>query len=50
MADLKACLELISSGELRPQVEMGELENFDKVLQDLHSGKIKSRIALVPKL
>jgi alcohol dehydrogenase, propanol-preferring len=50
MTDLKECLKLISSGDLRPQVELGDLQSYDRVLQDLHAGKIKSRIALVPKL
>ena len=48
--DLTACLDLIAKGVVRPQVVTGELGDFDKVLQDLHAGKVKSRIALIPKL
>lgn len=48
MQDLKECLELIAQGVVKPQVETGSLDDFDKVLQDLHAGKVKSRIALIP--
>jgi len=48
--DLQECLDLIARGVVTPQVEKGSLEDFPKVLADLHNGKIKSRIALVPKL
>lgn len=50
MDDLKACLDLISKGQLKPQVEKGDLDKFADVLDDLHHGKIRSRIALVPRL
>lgn len=48
MEDLKQCLRLIADGKLRPQVVIGKLEDLPKVLEDLHAGKVKSRIALVP--
>ncbi|KAF2092697.1 GroES-like protein [Rhizodiscina lignyota] len=48
MEDLKQCLELISKAKLRPQVVNGSLDGFPQVLEDLHAGKVKSRIALVP--
>ena len=48
MEDLKQCLKLIASGDLRPQVETGKLADFPKALDDLHHGRVKSRIALVP--
>ena len=48
MKDLTECLELIAEGVVKPQVVTGSLDDFDKVLQDLHAGKVKSRIALIP--
>jgi propanol-preferring alcohol dehydrogenase len=48
-ADIKACLDLIAKGRLSPQVVTGRLEDFPTVLDDLHAGKIKIRIALVPE-
>jgi propanol-preferring alcohol dehydrogenase len=46
--DVVDCLDLIAQGKLRPQVETGDLKDFPSVLERLHEGKIKSRIALVP--
>lgn len=48
MEDLKACLDLIAEAKLRPQVETGKFEDLPKILEDLHAGKVKSRIAIVP--
>ena len=48
MPDLEACLQLISEGKLKPQVEQKGLEEFPEVLRELHEGKIRSRMALVP--
>lgn len=50
MSDLKECLTLISNGKLRPQVETGKLDDFPHILEDLHAGKVKSRIALRPNM
>lgn len=46
--DVTQCLSLIASGKLRPQVETGKLSEFPQMLEKLHAGKIKSRIALIP--
>lgn len=46
--DLEDALGLISKGVIDPQVEEGRLEDFPKVLDELHHGKIKARMALVP--
>jgi len=46
--DVVDCLDLIAQGKLRPQVETGALNDFPSVLERLHEGKIKSRIALIP--
>ncbi|KAF2095314.1 N-benzyl-3-pyrrolidinol dehydrogenase [Rhizodiscina lignyota] len=46
--DLVEALGMIARGQLQPQVEMGKLEDFPKMLEKLHAGEIKSRIALVP--
>lgn len=47
MSDLKACLALIADGSLRPQVEHGKFDEFADIINDLHAGKIKSRIAIM---
>jgi propanol-preferring alcohol dehydrogenase len=47
--DVEDCLDLIAKGKLQPQVETGDMEDFPSVLERLHEGKIKSRIALIPK-
>lgn len=46
--DVVEFLDLISKKIIRPQVETGNLQDFPSVLQDLHDGKIKSRMALIP--
>ncbi len=48
-ADLEACLDLIAKGVITPQVVTGSMADFPKVLEELHAGKVKSRIALVPE-
>jgi alcohol dehydrogenase, propanol-preferring len=47
--DVEDCLDLIAKGKLQPQVETGDMEDFPSVLESLHEGKVKSRIALIPK-
>lgn len=49
MEDLEDALDLVHKGTLNPQVETGDLDDFPKVLERLHHGAIKSRIALIPK-
>jgi propanol-preferring alcohol dehydrogenase len=46
--DLEEALDLISRKIITPRVEKGKMEDFPRILEDLHNGKIKSRIALVP--
>ena len=48
-SDLEASLDLIAKGVITPQVESGSMKDFPQILDDLHNGKIKSRIALVPE-
>nr|POF17979.1 alcohol dehydrogenase [Quercus suber] len=48
--DVAEGLEMVAEGKLRPQVETRPLEDFPEVLDDLHHGKIKSRMALVPSV
>lgn len=45
--DLVEVLDLIAKGVIQPQVELGKLQDFPKVLKELGEGKIKDRIALV---
>lgn len=47
-SDIADGLDLIVNGKLTPRVEEAKLEEFPRVLQDLHEGKIKSRMALIP--
>lgn len=48
--DLVEVLDLISQKVIEPQVELGRLSDFPKVLNDLETGKIKDRMALVSDL
>ncbi|KAJ5371295.1 uncharacterized protein N7496_007387 [Penicillium cataractarum] len=48
--DLVEVLDLIAKKVIQPQVEIGKLQDFPKVLKDLEDGKIKDRIALVSDL
>lgn len=49
LSDVEACLDLISKGVLVPQVDTASLKDFPTILEDLHEGKVKSRIALIPE-
>lgn len=46
--DVEACLDLIANGHLVPQVREGKMSDFPKILKDLHEGKFKGRMVLVP--
>jgi alcohol dehydrogenase, propanol-preferring len=48
ITDLRDSLKLTSKGVVKPQVVTGRLDSFAEVLKDLHEGRVKSRIALVP--
>ncbi|KAJ9491650.1 hypothetical protein VN97_g1579 [Penicillium thymicola] len=48
--DLVEVLDLIAKGVIQPQVELGNLQDFPRVLKELGEGKIKDRIALVSDL
>jgi propanol-preferring alcohol dehydrogenase len=45
--DLKVVLDLIAKGVIRPQVDVGRLEDFPKVLRDLEEGRVNGRVALL---
>lgn len=47
-AELEAVFELIASGKVRPSVETGDLKDVNQWLEELHAGRIKSRMALIP--
>jgi propanol-preferring alcohol dehydrogenase len=49
VCDLKKVLDLIAKGTIHPQVEIGKLSDFPRVLNDLLAGKIKARVALMHK-
>lgn len=46
--ELKEVLQAVADGKVKPEVEERPLEDCIQVLQDLASGKIRSRVALVP--
>jgi propanol-preferring alcohol dehydrogenase len=46
--ELKEVLNVVAAGKVKPQVEERSMEECLEVLQDLASGKVKSRIALIP--
>jgi propanol-preferring alcohol dehydrogenase len=45
--DLKLVLDMIAQGTIRPQVDVGRLEDFPEVLRELEGGRVKGRIALL---
>ena len=47
-SELKEVLNAVASGKVKPQVEERSLEECLEVLQDLATGKLKNRVALVP--
>jgi len=47
-AELKEVLAVIAEGKVKPQVDERPLEDCLKVLEDLNSGKLRSRVALIP--
>ena len=48
-ADIVDGMALISQGVLKPRVETAPLKQFPGVLKDLHEGRVKSRMALIPE-
>jgi len=47
-SELTEVLKVVASGKVKPQVEERPLDECLEVLQDLATGKLKSRIALIP--
>jgi len=45
---MKEVLKVVASGKVKPQVEERSLEECLQVLQDLATGKLKTRVALIP--
>lgn len=48
-SNMEACLDLIAKGLLVPQVVEGNMKDFPTILDDLHHGKVKGRVVLVPE-
>ena len=46
--ELREVIGAVCEGRIRPQVEERPLGDCLKVLQELHEGKIKGRVALIP--
>ncbi|OQV08477.1 hypothetical protein CLAIMM_12742 [Cladophialophora immunda] len=47
--DVEACLDLIQKNVIVPQVVTGSLKDFPALLEDLHHGKIKGRVVMIPE-
>jgi propanol-preferring alcohol dehydrogenase len=47
--ELKEVLRYIAEGKIRPQVETGELEGVNHWIEELKNGRVRSRMALMPK-
>jgi propanol-preferring alcohol dehydrogenase len=47
-SELEAVMDAIASGKIKPQVDERPWEDCLQVLEDLASGRIRSRVALVP--
>lgn len=47
-AELEAVYGLIASGKVKPSVETGALKDVNHWLEELHAGRIRSRMVLVP--
>ncbi|KAK4496132.1 hypothetical protein PRZ48_012111 [Zasmidium cellare] len=45
---LKDCLELLSQGVIRPEIEKTSIENLPQVMEDLDNGKYQGRMVLTP--
>ncbi len=40
---------MIADGSLKPQVETVAMQDFPTALRDLHEGRVKSRVVLIPE-
>ncbi|HUP58107.1 MAG TPA: zinc-binding dehydrogenase [Bdellovibrionota bacterium] len=47
--ELKEVLRYIAEGKISPQVETGKLEDTNYWIEELKNGRVKSRMALMPK-
>lgn len=47
-AELAAVYDLIAAGKVTPSVETGDMKDVNHWLEELHAGRVKSRIALIP--
>ncbi|KIW88091.1 uncharacterized protein Z519_11201 [Cladophialophora bantiana CBS 173.52] len=47
--DVEACLDLIQKHVIIPHVVTESLKDFPTLLEDLHHGKIKGRVAMIPE-
>ena len=47
-SELKEVLSAVATGKVKPQVEERSLEDCSEVLQDLATGKLRSRVTLIP--
>ena len=47
--DLSEVLQAIAEGKLEPRAESRPMKDVVRVLEDLHAGKLSSRVALIPE-
>lgn len=47
---LEASLDLVAKKIVKPQVVTRSLNDLPQALEDLHHGKVKSRVVLVPEI
>lgn len=48
--ELKEALRYIADGKIKPQVETGQLEDVNHWIDELKNGRVRSRMALMPKV
>ncbi|EXJ72571.1 uncharacterized protein A1O5_03717 [Cladophialophora psammophila CBS 110553] len=48
--DIKNGLKLIAEGVVKPQVKTAPLSEFPRLLEDLHNGRVESRMVLIPDM
>jgi len=48
-ADIVEGMKMIADGSLKPQVETVAMQDFPTALRDLHEGRVKSRVVLIPE-
>ncbi|KIW95970.1 uncharacterized protein Z519_03036 [Cladophialophora bantiana CBS 173.52] len=48
--DVKKGLKLIAEGVVKPQIKTAPLSEFPRLVEDLHDGRVESRMVLIPDM